>query len=158
MRLRSPLVCIFSTKAAQKVIIQINIILSKMEPFLEWLIFPHIYIPDVPDFAIVPKFLIKSSFVIPMPLSRIEIVFFSLSNLIWQYFRPLISSVTYYKAYQLKLSDIQCPNTRTFLMSGNTNLDLKLGVITFTQNFFICKRKESNLVQCLTKLSKSPLI
>ena len=40
------------------------------------------------------------------------------------------------------------------LLSNNTNLDLKLGVVTFTQNFFVCKRKESNLVQCLTKLSK----
>ena len=40
------------------------------------------YIPDVPDFAIVPKFLIKSSLVIPIPLSRIERIFFSLSNLI----------------------------------------------------------------------------
>nr|GMD94442.1 Uncharacterised protein [Ipomoea batatas]GMD96201.1 Uncharacterised protein [Ipomoea batatas]GMD97498.1 Uncharacterised protein [Ipomoea batatas]GMD98416.1 Uncharacterised protein [Ipomoea batatas]GME00123.1 Uncharacterised protein [Ipomoea batatas] len=53
MRLRSPLVCIFST------------------------------IPDVPDLAMVPKFLTKSSFVIPIPLSRIERIFLSLSNLIW---------------------------------------------------------------------------
>ena len=39
-------------------------------------------IPEVPDFAMVPKFLIKSSFVIPIPLSRIDRIFFSLSNLI----------------------------------------------------------------------------
>lgn len=39
-------------------------------------------LPEVPDLAMVPRFLIKSSFVIPIPLSRIERIFFSLSNLI----------------------------------------------------------------------------
>jgi hypothetical protein len=34
------------------------------------------------DLEIVPKFLIISFLVIPIPLSRMEIIFFSLSNLI----------------------------------------------------------------------------
>jgi hypothetical protein len=39
-------------------------------------------VPEVPDLAIVPRFLIRSSLVIPIPLSRMERIFFSLSNLI----------------------------------------------------------------------------
>jgi hypothetical protein len=41
-----------------------------------------IVVPEVPDFAMVPRFLIRSSLVIPTPLSRIERTLFSLSNLI----------------------------------------------------------------------------
>jgi hypothetical protein len=39
-------------------------------------------VPEVPDLAIVPRFLIRSSLVIPIPLSRMDRIFFSLSNLI----------------------------------------------------------------------------
>lgn len=39
--------------------------------------------PEVPDLAMVPKFLMRSSFVIPIPRSRIDNNFFSLSNLIY---------------------------------------------------------------------------
>jgi hypothetical protein len=41
-------------------------------------------LPDVPDLAIVPRFLMRSSLVIPMPVSRIVKIFFSLSSLICQ--------------------------------------------------------------------------
>ena len=78
-------------------------------------------LPEVPDFAMVPKFLIKSSFVIPIPLSRIERIFFSLSNLIY-----ITSYYIKIKLY-LKLS-----LSSAWKFKQISNLDLKLRVVTFT--------------------------
>lgn len=35
------------------------------------------------------------------------------------------------------------------LLIAVTDLDLKLSVVTFTQNLFVSERKEPNLIQCL---------
>lgn len=89
IRLRSPLVCIFFTNVVQTTKVLLLSYQQQRETNFK-LQLPHLaqshllisQVPKVPDLAMVPKFLIKSTFVIPIPLSRIERILFSLFNFI----------------------------------------------------------------------------
>lgn len=84
-------------------------------------------LPEVPDLAMVPKFFIKSSFVIPIPLSRIESTFRSVSNLIYKNnIIQIISSTS-----------IQLIKTTHTKATIKTYLDVKLGSFAFAQYFLI---------------------
>jgi len=109
----------------------------------------EIAVPEVPDFAMVPRFLIRSSLVIPIPLSRMERIFFSLSNLIYMRTDQMPSR---------SILDRDRMQTKMDLQSCSTlYLDFKLSSVTFTQNLLIGKGQEPNLIQGLQTWTRSQL-